>query len=130
MRALFQTLRAKDPRNVVVVRKIAPLGLESPALLELHFAHYGHVEEVLVAHSHSRARSEKRGRTRLRPSGLGFVVMDGRAGAEAVFQDGPQQIINNATVQVERYKPHLFSCVVDEETPAVEEKREKVRMTC
>lgn len=130
MRAVLQTLRAKDPRSILVVRKIAPLGFDSPGILGLHFARYGRVAEVLVAHSHSRARGEKRPRARLRASCLGFVVMDSRAGAEAVFEDGPQQTITTTTLLVERYKPHSFSCTADDGTTVVEERREEVRITC
>merc|ERR1719453_470202 len=79
LRTNLRDLSACDPARVLMVRKINRLGLDSPALLEAYFSKFGVVERVMV--SHSRAKSLfGRGNVRVRPAGLGFLIM---ASAEA-----------------------------------------------
>jgi len=103
LRTHLQDLHHKDPSCVFIVRKINRLGFDSPAVLKEHFAQYGRVETVLVAHSHVKCPSRKLA-SRLRPSGLGFVVMKACSDVEAILADGEEQVVGGATIRVQRFQ--------------------------
>jgi hypothetical protein len=93
----------EDPKNVLILRKINKLGFESPELLESYFSEYGEVKRVLVAHSRVK-QCKGRARSRIRPAGLGFVVMGDRADIDAVLCMGEQQLVCGVPIQVQSYE--------------------------
>merc|ERR1719482_665597 len=86
------------PGCIFLVRRINRLGFESRPILYQHFSKYGYVERVLVPLSDVKSRSGA-GR-RLRPSGIGFIVMTREYEVQAILADGPNQIINHGDAQV------------------------------
>jgi len=103
LRTNLRDLEHMDGDRVLIVRRINRLGLESPALLEEYFSQYGPVEKVLV--SHSRAKSYfGYSSARVRPAGLGFVVMSRTEDAEAILQAGANQVVSGATITVHAYE--------------------------
>lgn len=103
LRTNLRDLSEIDPARVVMVRKINRLGLESPGLLEAYFSKFGHVERVMV--SHSRAKSIfGRPAARLRPAGLGFLVMGCSEHAEAILEAGAEHEIQGASVCASRFE--------------------------
>mmetsp|Transcript_115005 Transcript_115005/g.215238 ORF Transcript_115005/g.215238 Transcript_115005/m.215238 type:complete len:591 (+) Transcript_115005:85-1857(+) len=137
LRAHLRELQKIEPDRVVLVRKINRLGFESPAVLEKHYSQFGKVERVLVAHSHVKSQN-RRFFSRLRPSGLGFVVMSKREEAEAIFALGQEQTIGgehdldhpdcsfsvHATIRVQRFQRHSEDAE-DHGLPAVDEEQEE-----
>lgn len=103
LRMHLQSLQDEDPKNVLILRKINKLGFESPDLLERYFSEFGDVKRVLVAHSRVKP-SNRRSRSRVRPAGLGFVVMGGRADIDAVLCLGEQQVVAGVPIQVQSYE--------------------------
>jgi hypothetical protein len=105
LRDHLEGLHGTDSQRVVLVRKINRLRFESAQILEEHFTRYGEVETVLVSHSHAKSR-----KPRVRPSGLGFVVMKTAEGAQAVLADGPELKIqaapdeNAVTINVQSFE--------------------------
>jgi hypothetical protein len=91
----------------LLIRKIKPLGFESPEHLRSHCEKFGQVLEVLVSHCVTKP-SAKRAKGRIRPAALGFVVMASPEEAEKVFAEGEQQIINfhgvDVAVEVQRFR--------------------------
>lgn len=103
LRIHLQSLQEEDSKNVLILRKINKLGFESPELLESYFSEFGDVKRVLVAHSHVKP-SNRRSRSRVRPAGLGFVVMGSRADIDAVLCMGEQHLVNGIDIQVQSYE--------------------------
>eukprot|EP00746_Dinoflagellata_sp_MGD_P042803 gnl/MRDRNA2_/MRDRNA2_203777_c0_seq1.p1 gnl/MRDRNA2_/MRDRNA2_203777_c0~~gnl/MRDRNA2_/MRDRNA2_203777_c0_seq1.p1 ORF type:complete len:340 (+),score=73.62 gnl/MRDRNA2_/MRDRNA2_203777_c0_seq1:255-1274(+) len=103
LRMHLQSLQDEDPKNVLILRKINKLGFESPDLLETYFSEFGDVKRVLVAHSRVKP-SNRRSRSRVRPAGLGFVVMASRADIDAVLCLGEQHVVADVPIQVQSYE--------------------------
>lgn len=102
----LQMLQQIDPSRVVLVRKINRLGFESPVALKEHYSWYGTVETVLVSHcrvksTHSQNRAMS---SRLRPSGMGFVVMCRSEEVNAIIGEGNEQIVAGVTILVQRFQ--------------------------
>jgi hypothetical protein len=100
LRTHLRDLQKVEAERVVLVRKINRLGFDSPAALEAHYSRYGTVERILVAHSHVKSQN-RRIAARLRPSGLGFVVMGSKEEVEAILSDGPEQMVSGALIRVQ-----------------------------
>jgi hypothetical protein len=93
---------------VLIVRKINRLGFSSPAILKEHFSWYGNVEQVLVAHSRVKSGGGQAGIvSRLRPSGLGFVVMSQTVEAEAILVQGPEQEVCGTLIRVVKFERRM-----------------------
>eukprot|EP00929_Paragymnodinium_shiwhaense_P057494 TRINITY_DN28784_c0_g1_i1.p1 TRINITY_DN28784_c0_g1~~TRINITY_DN28784_c0_g1_i1.p1 ORF type:complete len:697 (-),score=152.79 TRINITY_DN28784_c0_g1_i1:286-2376(-) len=103
LRKHLKELQQEDELCVLFVRKINRLGFESPQILKEYFSQYGGVDRVLVAHS--LIRSQSRDNTeRMRPSGLGFVVMKDRASAQRALGAGDLQEVVGLTIKVHQYE--------------------------
>merc|ERR1719272_2363415 len=74
LRTHLSVLQDEDPMCVLIVRRINRLGFESDAALKEYFTKFGSVRHVLVAHSRVKPNA-KRPLARVRPAGIGFVVM-------------------------------------------------------
>lgn len=101
-----------DSGRVLIVRKINRLGFASPQLLKEHYSWYGKVERVLVAHSRVKsgtlmAQAYMPPASRLRPSGLGFIVMSKVEEAEAILKAGPEQIVCGAVIRVQQFERRM-----------------------
>jgi len=97
LRTHLQYLQTKDPARCFIVRKINRLGFESPRILKKHFMQFGPVETVLVAHSHVRCHGHSVG-ARLRPSGIGFVLMEKAEDAQAILAMGSTRTVQNQVI--------------------------------
>jgi len=99
LRGDLEILRHAQPETVLIVRKIKKLGFESPEMLKQHFAQYGRVSEILVAHSHVKATA-KRPNGRVRPAALGFVIMGSAEGAQKAFEAGVTQMVSGCPIEL------------------------------
>lgn len=103
LRTNLRDLSLLDHERVLLVRKINRLGLESPQVLETYFSKFGAVERVMV--SHSRAKSMfGRGGARIRPAGLGFVLMGSTEEVHSVLAHGPEHDVAGITVSVHPFE--------------------------
>mmetsp|Transcript_129415 Transcript_129415/g.228829 ORF Transcript_129415/g.228829 Transcript_129415/m.228829 type:complete len:517 (-) Transcript_129415:83-1633(-) len=115
----LRELEKIEPERVVLVRKINQLGLESPKLLRTHYSKYGKVDRVLVAHSKYKVPGCA---VKLRPSGLGFIVMNKKEEASAVFAQGQEQFVSGGpdqpavNIRVQRFQ-HYAAGVKDVDSP-------------
>jgi hypothetical protein len=103
LRSHLRDLQTVDSSRILLLRKINRLGFDSPRMLEDHYKNYGCVERVLVAHSHVKS-PYRRYVKRLRPSGLGFVVMSTIAEVDAILADGAEQLVAGALIKVQRFE--------------------------
>jgi len=117
LRSHLRDLQTVDSSRICLVRKINRLGFDSPKMLEDHYKNYGCVERVLVAHSHVKS-PYRRYVKRLRPSGLGFVVMSSIAEVDAILADGVEQMVAGALIKVQRFERRgdEFDALMSEET--------------
>merc|ERR1740123_689905 len=92
LRMQLRSLIHIDSDRVLIVRKINRLGFASQAVLLQHFSWYGVVERVLVAHSRVKSGCAPPGSLRMRPSGLGFVVMSNVEEAQAILAQGNKHL--------------------------------------
>lgn len=99
LRSDLEMLRHAQPETVLIVRKIKKLGFESPEMLKQHFAQYGRVSEILVAHSHVKPTA-KRPNGRVRPAALGFVIMGSAEGAQKAFEAGVTQMVSGCPIEL------------------------------
>jgi hypothetical protein len=98
----LQLLESEDPLCVLSLRKINRLGFDSRAILERHFAWHGVANKVLV--SHLKVKQAGHRPARLRPAGLGFVVMASREDALNVLQHGECQMIGDVEIAVQPFQ--------------------------
>lgn len=105
MRGHLQVLRQSNQSCVFSVRKIHKMGLSSPSILRSHFAQYGEVKDVLVAHSHVKCagQSGPNAQRRLRAAGLAFVVMDSEEAVANILADGPEHNVRGYIVFTEPF---------------------------
>lgn len=102
LRTHLSTLQNEDPMCILIVRRINRLGFESDEALKEYFTQLGSVRHVLVAHSRVKP-SAKRPIARIRPAGIGFVVMASREETIKVLSS-EEHVIRNVIVQVQRYQ--------------------------
>eukprot|EP00746_Dinoflagellata_sp_MGD_P160880 gnl/MRDRNA2_/MRDRNA2_87824_c0_seq1.p1 gnl/MRDRNA2_/MRDRNA2_87824_c0~~gnl/MRDRNA2_/MRDRNA2_87824_c0_seq1.p1 ORF type:complete len:319 (+),score=79.05 gnl/MRDRNA2_/MRDRNA2_87824_c0_seq1:173-1129(+) len=120
LRTHLEALAEEDANRILIVRRINRLGFESPQLLQNHFAEFGEVRRVFVAHSRVKP-SAKRPVPRVRPAGLGFVLMETAEDAQKVANSGPQMMINDVSIEVKLYQPGFAPTGMDgedKETPS------------
>jgi len=109
IRTHLQQLQGVDAARVLLVRKINRLGFESDNILKEHYSWYGNVENVFVSHSRVKAThnsTKKVISSRVRPSGMGFVVMSTVEEANAILAAGGEQVVQGATIYVQSYEHH------------------------
>jgi hypothetical protein len=99
LRQDLEMLRQAQPETVIIVRRIKKLGFESPQMLRQHFAQYGRVSEILVAHSHVKP-TPKRPNGRVRPAALGFAIMGSPEAAQKAFKAGAVQNIGGNPIEL------------------------------
>jgi len=106
LRTHLESLAGEDPNRILIVRRINRLGFESPQHLENYFAGFGTVSRMFFANSRVKA-SAKRPVPRVRPAGLGFVLMEKEEDAQFIANSGPEMMINNVSIEVKLYEPGL-----------------------
>lgn len=120
LRMHLRSLLKVESNRVLIVRKINRLGFASPQALSDHYSWYGRVERVLVAHSRVKSGNNA-GITstnmpsRLRPSGLGFVVMSTVEEADTILAQGPEQVVCGAVIRVQRFERRMVEDEEEEE---------------
>lgn len=75
------------------------LGLSANDKLRAHFSSYGEVKYVYVPHL------LKKRSTVERPAGTGFIVMFLPQSVDKILQKGPEHMVDNVVVTLERYRP-------------------------
>jgi hypothetical protein len=128
LRSHLTELSAEDPESIFIARRINKLGFRSREILHQHFAQYGVVSRVLVAHSKVKPFRDSRGQLRTRPGGLGLIVMRDAATVRAILSNGEEQMVAGQQIRVqcfERPKEHVVAGhqirVQDFESPKVGE---------
>jgi len=107
--SIMDYLQGIEPERIVLVRRIKNLGFGSSEYLRAHFSKFfGEVEEVLVAHSQVQRRTT--GETRMRPAGIGFVIMHNKEDASNIINDDRKHNVEGVTIEVETFKPREVSC--------------------
>jgi hypothetical protein len=114
MKAQLQALRGEDLRAVFIARQINKIGFSSAEVLRAHFTQYGPVKDVLVAHSRVKDFRQT-GHSRVRPAGLGFIVMEKAADTAKIMTDGPEHVVRGVTVRVQEFR--LQDCAADDDIP-------------
>jgi len=115
LRMHLRSLIKIESARILIVRKINRLGFASPELLKNHYSWFGTVENVLVAHSRVKSSAvvpvrcmegmpSRTTNSRLRPSGLGFLIMSKVEEAEAILAAGPEQIVYGAVIRVQHFE--------------------------
>mmetsp|Transcript_33808 Transcript_33808/g.78169 ORF Transcript_33808/g.78169 Transcript_33808/m.78169 type:complete len:530 (-) Transcript_33808:301-1890(-) len=129
LRMHLRSLLNVDSNRVLIVRKINRLGFSSPTILKEHFSWYGTVENVLVAHSRVKSGGGQAGMvSRLRPSGLGFVVMSKNEEAELILAQGAEQQVMRTVIRVQKFERRMSEAAEaqeDEEDEQVAIKQEQ-----
>jgi len=123
LRTNLRELEKMPAECVLIVRRINRLGLESPVILEQHFAKFGTVAKVLV--SHSRAKQYYGGKpARVRPAGLGFILMGSAEETTTILSFGREQVINGAVITVQPYETRIHELGNEEEAQEQAEETE------
>jgi len=100
----LQLLSADNPDCLFIVRRISKLGFKATRTLKRHFATYGQVVRVLVAHSTVRHNGQSH--QRQRPSSLGFVQMGTPEAVKNILAAGFEQDIEGASIHVQKFERH------------------------
>jgi len=86
-----------------MVRKINRLGLDSCNLLEAYFSKFGTVDRMMVSHSRARSIFGK-GACRVRPAGLGFLIMAKAEDVEAILAFGTEHEVEGVSISVHPFE--------------------------
>jgi hypothetical protein len=118
-------LEQEDPACVFFVRQISKLGFKSPEILREHFEQYGPVSKVLVSNSHDKS-SDVPFPVRLRPSGMGFVLMERAEDAAKALAQGEVHVVNGVQIVTRAFEQRSTQYTGsdkgdDEESPPIEE---------
>jgi len=113
MGIILRKLAALDPARVVVIRKINRLGFNATKAIREHYLHHGRVDHVFVVRSSTKHTRDSRcpeeaamSTRRIRPSGLGFIVMGSSPEAAAIVGAGSEQVVAGVRVSIVPYTPH------------------------
>lgn len=104
LRTNLRDLSLCEHTHVIMVRKINRLGIDSPALLEAHFSKYGPVQRVMVSHSRAKSIFGRAGAARVRPAGLGFLIMSRAEDVDAILASGPEHNVEGALITTSRFE--------------------------
>jgi len=96
-------LEEKNPACILFARQISKLGFDSAEILKAHFEKYGPVETVLLSNSHSKSGSVTFP-VRVRPSGMGFVVMQHPDGTARALAQGETHLVHGIEIKVRAFK--------------------------
>mmetsp|Transcript_44891 Transcript_44891/g.139684 ORF Transcript_44891/g.139684 Transcript_44891/m.139684 type:complete len:322 (-) Transcript_44891:111-1076(-) len=97
-------LHDEDPYCIVYVWQIHRLGFGSAEILREHFEQFGPVRDVLLSNAHERLDSVP-DRQRVRPSRIGFVLMQDPQAAVAAIAAGPTQTVRQQCISVRKFEP-------------------------
>mmetsp|Transcript_71496 Transcript_71496/g.209553 ORF Transcript_71496/g.209553 Transcript_71496/m.209553 type:complete len:405 (+) Transcript_71496:47-1261(+) len=117
----LQLLSDEDPACLFIVRRINKLGFKASRKLKQHFAAYGHVVRVLVAHSTVRQHGDPECYARCRPSSLGFVHMASAEAVRCVLEAGEEQEVDGSLIRVQRFERQRGDQVLEEDEEEHEE---------
>lgn len=95
----------EDADCVIMVHRVHHLGFGSADILREYCARCGPVAKVLLSNKHSKDQDDPKD-TRLRPSGIAFIVMQDRLGAAAVLEAGELQEVEGAQVRFRKFVKH------------------------
>mmetsp|Transcript_64270 Transcript_64270/g.141598 ORF Transcript_64270/g.141598 Transcript_64270/m.141598 type:complete len:297 (-) Transcript_64270:45-935(-) len=118
-------LEQEDPACVFFVRQISKLGFKSPEILKEHFEQYGAVSKVLVSNSHDKS-SDAPFPVRLRPSGMGFVLMERAEDAAKALAQGEVHVVHGVQIVTRAFEQRSTQSMMsdkgdDEESLPIEE---------
>jgi hypothetical protein len=99
-----KALQNEDPACTVVVLQINRLGNHCREVLKRHYSQYGEVSRVLIQQTMVKPSSDCFGHQRLRPGGLGLVVMKREAAIKKILAEGRSQGISGQYIVVERFQ--------------------------
>jgi len=102
-----KALHNEDPSCIFIVQQINRLGHKFREVLRHHYSQYGEVSRVLVAHSMVKPSRDSSGQQRVRPGGLGLLVMKNGTSVKKVLAAGKEQVVAGCTIRVERFEGPL-----------------------
>jgi hypothetical protein len=106
MRSILLQLGAIDAKRVVMARKIDKLGFKSPQILKTYFSKFGPVEKVLVP-SGKVVDPDGPSGPLVRPSGLGFIVMEKGEDVTKIFTKGLEHtLFPGKVISLTAYEHH------------------------
>jgi len=97
-------LHEEDPKCVFIVRRVSCMGFQSQELLAQHYSQYGSVKRVLVAHSKVKPVRHGGAAPRIRPGGLGFIVMESFEVVRMILAQGKEQLVVGCHICVEPFE--------------------------
>jgi len=112
-------LQQEDPAKILIVRKINRLGFDSAEKLKEHFERFGPVEKVRLSNAH--AKQPGNFRSRVRPSGIAFLLFQDAQDATRALAAGASQVIANAEVFVRGFERRQDG---DETPPGINDEAE------
>lgn len=104
LRLHLTALCNEDPNRIFVTRRINKLGFRSKEVLWQHYAKFGEVDQVLVAHSKVKPFRDNSGQLRTRPGGLGIVVMRDPATVKHILSLGEEQVIAGHQIRIHTFE--------------------------
>lgn len=130
LRTYLEELRNVDPRCVFITRRINKLGFRSKSLLERHYAQYGEVSQVLVAHSKVKPFPNTGTLPRTRPGNFGLVVMKSPEVVQRILAEGPEQTVMGVEIQAFQFEQlKVDKDLDDDELEAAPTERPATRAT-
>jgi hypothetical protein len=99
----LKDLEGEDASCVIKFRRIHRLGFESAERLSVYCGTFGMVKKVALSNHHSKVEGYE-GSCRIRPSGIGFVVMERPEAARAIIAMGETQTIDGYQIGVNSFE--------------------------
>jgi hypothetical protein len=104
LRSHLTEVSMEDPACIFIARRINKLGFRSREVLRQHYAQYGEVSRVLVAHSKVKPFRDAYGQLRTRPGGLGLIVMKTVADVLTILAVGEEHIVAGHQIRVQAFE--------------------------
>lgn len=98
----LKKLEEHDPRCVFLMKKIKKLGFDAEALLRRHFEVFGPIDDVLLINPLTKSSGYDFAQ-RVRPSGMGFVIMRHAEDVGRVLAVGPEHIVSDVPIEVRQF---------------------------
>jgi len=104
----LKELDDEDPACVIHISRIRSLVFNSPDVLHEHFSPCGWVKRVALSNAHQKLEDREplpsQCLVRVRPSGVGFVVMERPQDVDAIVALGDVQMVHGCEISVQRFQ--------------------------
>ena len=100
----LKQLDQEDAACILYAKKINRLGFDSARILCKHFEQYGGVAKIYLSNATWQPQKDFSSQVRIRPSGMGFIVMKSAEAAQKILAKGGVQFVNGVEISIRSFE--------------------------